>query len=176
MKRPFITVLGVFIVVVAVGLVLTSLVSSRKFKFNQSAETFHAELVKSDYFISPQKARELIAEKNENYIFVDIRNPHDYENFHIESAVNVPMQRALDDEYVPYLEDNRIKVLYSQESIKADQIRLLLTQYGYENIMVLHGGASYWKANMLKDDILKSKPEYEDEKLKFDLTKVKTSK
>lgn len=176
MKRPFIKILGLIVVLIAVGLIFTSLKTSKKFKFSKSAENFHAELIEGNHFMSPMNARELINAEDENYIFVDIRNPRDYENFHIESAVNVPIQRVLDDEYIPYLKNNKTKVLYCEESIKSDQIRLLLTQYGYENLMVLQGGASYWKENMLGNDIFKSKVEYDDEKLKFDLSKVKASK
>ena len=173
MKRPYIKILGVFIVVIAIGLVFTSLKSSNKYKFAKTAEVQHAELLDSQHFIDPNTAWELIAKKNEAYIFVDIRTPREFDNFHIESAVNVPMQRALDDEYISYLKNDKKKVLYSNASIKADQIRLLLTQYGYENLYVLQGGADYWKENMLSRDVFKSKPEYDDEKLRFDPVKLK---
>ena len=99
---------------------------------------------------------------------MDARPVTFYEQGHIEGAVNVPMQLVLNDEYIPYLKDDRIKVLYSEESIEADQIRLLLTQFGYNNLMVLQGGAKYWKENMLGNDIFNTRGEYDDEKLKFD--------
>ena len=126
--------------------------------------------------MDPNKALEVISKKNQDYIFIDIRNPREFDNFHIEGAVNVPMQRALDDEYIPDLKNSKKKVLYSDESIKADQIRVLLTQYGYDNLYVLQGGANYWKENMVSKDVFKSKAEYDDEKLKFDIAKVKGSK
>lgn len=175
MKRPFIKILGLFVVLVAVGLIITSIQASKKFKFKKSAEDIHAELIHANYLMSPQEAKEIIESKDDNYIFVDIRNPRDYANFHIESAVNVPIQRALDDMYISELKNSKIKVLYSQESIKADQIRLLLTQYGYENIYVMQGGASYWKDHMLSRDIFKTGVEYDDEKLRFDPKKVSTA-
>jgi rhodanese-related sulfurtransferase len=80
---------------------------------------------------------------------------------------------VLDDAYIPYLKDNRIKVLYSENSIDANQVRLLLTQYGYENLMVLQGGANYWKENMVSKDVFKSKGMYDDEQLNFDPEKLK---
>ena len=176
MKRPYIKLLGLIVVVITIGLIFTSLKSSKKFRFDKSAEELHSELVESKHYLDPNKALEIITNKNEDYIFVDIRNPREFDNFHIEGAVNVPMQRALDDEYIPYLENNKTKVLYSSERIKADQIRLLLTQYGYDNILVLQGGAIYWKDNMTSKDVFKSKASYDDEKLKFDLNKLKASK
>ena len=176
MKRPYLLTLGIVMVVLAVGLILTSLQTSKKYKFKRSAESIHIELLEAKHKMDPKTAMDLISKNDEKYIFVDIRNPREYDNFHIKGAVNVPMQRALDDEFIPYLQDDRIKVLYSEESIEADQVRLLLTQYGYNNLMVLQGGAKYWKENMVKVDYFKAKAEYDDEKLKFDPQKIKASK
>jgi rhodanese-related sulfurtransferase len=172
MNRPYIKALGLIVMILAIGLVFMSIKSSQKFKFKESALELHSQLLKSKHQIDPQAALDIIRKQDDNYIFVDIRNPREYANFHIEGAVNVPMQRVLDDEYIPYLKDNRIKVLYSEESIDANQVRLLLTQYGYNNLMVLQGGANYWKENMVSKDVFKSKGEYDDEKLKFDPEKL----
>lgn len=173
MKRPYLFTLGIIIVVLAAGLIFTSIQTNKKYKFKKKAENIHAELLEGKHFMDPNTALDLIKKGDEKYIFVDIRNPRDYDNFHIENAVNVPMQRALDDAYIPYLKDERIKVLYSEESIDADQVWVLLTQFGYSNLMVLHGGAKYWRENMLNVDVFKSKGEYDDEKLRFDPAKLK---
>ncbi len=173
MKRPYLVTLGIVMVVLAAGLILASIQTSKKYKFKRQAEDIHTELIEAKHFMDPGTAKDLISKKDERYIFVDIRNPREFANFHIESAVNVPMQLALDDEFIPYLKDDKIKVLYSEESIEADQVRLLLTQYGYNNLMVLQGGAKYWKENMITNDVFKSKGEYDDEKLIFDPEELK---
>jgi sulfur-carrier protein adenylyltransferase/sulfurtransferase len=173
MKRPYIKVLGLLVVVLAVGLVFTSLKASKKYKFSKSAIVLHQELVSESHLIDPATAWELMQKDDEKYLFIDIRNPREYDNFHIDGAINIPMQRVLDDEYIPYLNNEKTKVLYSNESMEADQVRLLLTQYGYDNLMVLQGGATYWKENMLSSDVFGSRGEYNDEKLKFDLAKLK---
>ncbi len=173
MKRPYIKILGFLVVVLAIGLVYTSIRASRKYKFDKSAIALHKELVLRNHLMDPATALKLMQKSDEQYIFIDIRNPREYDNFHIEGAVNIPMQRVLDDTYIPYLKNEKTKVLYSDDSIDADQVRLLLTQYGYENLMVLQGGAKYWKENMLSRDIFKPGPEYDDEKLRFDPAKLK---
>jgi len=175
MKRPYLISLGVIVIILAGGLILASLTTNKKYKFKRSAESLHAELIDARYLMDPQTAMKLISGADENYVFVDLRNPREYDNFHIEGAVNVPMQRVLDDDYVSSLENDRIKVLYSEQSVDAEQVRLLLTQYGYENLMVLQGGASYWKEYMLSKDVFKTGGEYNDEKLKFDPEKLKKS-
>lgn len=176
MKKPYLKLLGLIVIVLVAGLIFTSLKSSNKYKFQKSAEFQHNELIKGNHLISPEKAKDILSKQGDDYIFVDIRNPREYDNFHIEGAVNVPLQRVLDDEFIPYLNDGKKKVLYSNESIKANEIRLLLTQYGYDNLFVLQGGAQYWKENMLSKDVFKSKGEYNDNKLKFDPNKLKASK
>lgn len=173
MKRPYIKVLGLLVVVMAIGLVFASLKTSKKYKFSKSAITLHQELVSGSHLMDPATALELMQKNDEKYIFIDIRNPREYDNFHIEGAINIPMQTVLDDEYIPYLKNSKTKVLYSNENLEADQVRLLLTQYGYDKLMVLQGGAMYWKENMLSTDVFESKGEYNDEKLKFDPAKLK---
>lgn len=176
MKKPYIKILGLFVIVLMMGLIFTSLKSSKKYKFEISAEELHAELVTSKHYLNPNELPEIISNKNKDYVFVDIRNPREYDNFHIESSINVPMEKVLDDEFSSFFENNKTKVLYCDNSLKSNQIRLLLTQFGYENILVLQGGANYWQENMISKDIFKSTPEFDDEKLKFDLDKLKASK
>ena len=175
MKKPYIKILGLFVIVLMMGLIFTSLKSSKKYKFDISAEEIHAELVNSIHYVNPNEVQEIISNKNKDYVFVDIRNPREYDNFHIESSINVPMEKVLNDEFSSFFENNKTKVLYCDNSLKSNQIRLLLTQFGYENILVLQGGANYWQENMISKDIFKSTPEFDDEKLKFDSDKLKPS-
>lgn len=176
MKKPYIKSLGLFIIVLFAGLIFTSVKSSQKFQFSETAEELHGELIANPHHIDPAKAKALLAKQNKDYIFVDIRNPRVYDNFHIEGAINVPLQLVLDDEFSSFFKNSTTKVLYCDNSLKANQIRLLLTQYGYKNLLVLHGGANYWKEHMMSNDVFKSKGEFDDEKLNFDTKKLKASK
>lgn len=172
MEKPYIKILGVVVVVIAVTLIITSLRSMSKYKFDQTAEQLHAQVVKAEHFLDPMSAKDILYKNDEKYLFIDIRNPRAFDNFRLESAINIPMQQVLDDDFRSVFSNEKIKVLYSENSIDADQVRLLLTQYGYDKILVLQGGVSYWKENMLKDDIFSKKGEYDDEKLKFDPEKL----
>ena len=175
MKKPYLKIFGSIVIALIAGLIFTSLESNKKYKFQKTAEVQHSELVTGNHLISPDKAKDILSKQSDDYIFVDIRNPREFDNFHIEGAVNVPLQRVLDDEFIPYLKNKKSKILYSNESIKANEITLLLAQYGYENLFVLQGGANYWKENMLSKDVFKSKGEFNDNKLKFDPGKLKAS-
>ncbi len=176
MRRPYLILLGAIIVLMMAGLIVTSLKARSKYRFRKPAEELHQELIKSKHFMAPEKALEIINQKDGKYVFVDIRNPREYDNFHIEGAINIPLPQILDDQYAPLFKDDRVKVLYSNESIKADRAWLLLTQYGYENLLVLQGGANYWKNNVVAKNVFGEKGDYDDEKLKFDDSKIKSAK
>lgn len=176
MKKPYIKSLGLFVIIIFAGLVFLSVKSSKKYQFHKTAEELHAELVEGKHYIDPVKAKELISKQNKDVVFVDIRNPREFDNFHLEGAINIPMPQVLDDEFTTFFENNKTKVLYCDEIVRADQVRLILTQFGYEHIQVLQGGVNYWKANMSSTNVFESKGEYDDEKLKFDPKKLKAKK
>ena len=176
MKKPYIKLLGLIVILFLAGLVFTSLRARNKYRFKQPAEELHSELIKSNHFMTPQKAQEIINNKDDKYIFVDLRNPREYDNFHIEGAVNIPLPQILDDQYASVFKNDKIKVLYSNKSIKADEAWMLLTQYGYENLLVLQGGADYWKNNVMARNVFEKKGNYDDEKLQFDVSKIKGAK
>jgi rhodanese-related sulfurtransferase len=172
MKRPFLITLGTLIILITASLILASLKSVQKYRFGTSAEELHKMLVENDHFITPSEADEILKRGDESYIFVDLRNPRSYDNYHIDGAVNVPMQRVLDEEYEDALKDNRKKILYSDEGITSNEVWMVLSQYGYENLYVLEGGLEYWRRNMVDKDIFKAVDDFSDEKAKYDYLKV----
>lgn len=173
MNKNYIKILGGITVAIAIVLIVISVNEGKKYKFRMSAEELHRQVVEGNYMISPMEAQKIIERGDDRYVFIDIRNPREFDNFHLDGAVNVPLQRVLDDGYVSYLKNEKIKVLYSDEGTDANQVRLLLTQYGYENLLVLQGGVDFWKENMITRDLFKPTADYEDEKLRFDPDKLK---
>ena len=79
MKRPYLFTLGITIVVLAAGLIFTSIQTNRKYKFKRDAEEIHSELLAAKHFMDPNTALSLIDKGDEKYVFVDIRNPRDYD-------------------------------------------------------------------------------------------------
>jgi rhodanese-related sulfurtransferase len=176
MRKPYIVALGAVVVALAIGLIFTSVTTSKKYKFSRKATDVHAELIAKDHLLDPNTARKLMEAGDAKYMWIDVRNPAEFDKFHIEGAINIPLQRVLDESYVETLKNEKIKVFYSQESIVADQVRLLLTQYGYDNLMVLQGGVAYWQESVLSNDIFKAAGEYDDEKLLFSADSLKSQK
>ena len=153
-------------------MILASLKSAQKYRFGISAEELHTKLVEGNHYIKPKKALEILNSDADSYLFVDLRNPRDFDNYHIEGAVNVPLQRVLDEEYESALKDDRKKILYSDESIKANEIWMVLSQYGYGELFVLEGGLNYWQKNILNNNVFNTTGTFSDEKAKYDFKKV----
>ncbi len=176
MKKSYISILGAVVIMALIILVVISLKSRNDFTFSTSAETVHASLIADNHFVAPDDAQKMIASSGNSVIFIDVRNPREFDNFHLVGARNISLPQVLDSEYETFWKDGSAKVLYGNDTRQADQVRTLLVQYGYTNISVLHGGINYWKQNMQNSDPFSSKAEYDDEKLDAEALKVATGK
>ena len=114
-------------------------------------------------------AKDMNADTN-NYIFVDLRSPYDFEVKHIDNAINVPTAFILDEEnkttFNHYLQNNTTVVLYGQSERESVSPWILLTEVGYSNIKVLLGGFDCYNG-----DISKCNPESSQ----YDYAKISTS-
>ena len=109
--------------------------------------------------------------RNSSFVLVDLRTPRDFIVSHLPDAVNIPYERILDEDLETFFEDERIKVLYDNRDIMANTAWMILTQYGYEQLVVLEGGLEGWQATINNKDVFKG--EYPlDEAAKFDYTEI----
>lgn len=85
--------------------------------------------------------------KNDNYIFIDLRNAFEFNKGHIKNAKNIYTPDLLDIENKEFIKDqlkaNKTVVLYSENAKEASGPWLLLTQMGYKNLKVLCAKTSY---------------------------------
>lgn len=166
MKKPFLRVIAGLFILIAVFLIYTSFKHNQQFKFKVTAEDMHLKLLSDSHQVTPAEAQKLL--KSDEYVFVDLSNPRQYEYFHIAGSYNVPFETVLDDAYKSLLKESKKKVLVSETGIRAEEIWNLLTQYGYNNLYVLEGGRTYWREYIASGKLFKEKGIYEDEKAKFD--------
>jgi rhodanese-related sulfurtransferase len=86
-----------------------------------------------------------------NYTFIDLRSPYDFEVSHIPNAKNIPTAFLLDDEnkelLQQYLDENRKVILYGSSQRQAMSPWLLLTEIGFSNITVLESGFDCYQGN-----------------------------
>ena len=145
MKHLNLTILGATIIILSIVFGIATIKITGKYRFKKTAQEM-LEIVTGDpHSVSIEKAREV--SKSENIVFIDIRTPKEYDSFQVQHAINIPYDRILDDGYVEMFKSSQSKVLYGNSSVEANAAWMILTQYGYQNLLVLNASAEDWMDN-----------------------------
>jgi len=94
----------------------------------------------ADHVEAPELAA-LIIEGRADYRLVDLRSQAEFEQYHIPTALNIPMNVLTD----AGLGRQEKLVLYSEGGIHSAQAWMLLTAQGYRSVYMLKGGLDEWK-------------------------------
>ena len=94
------------------------------------------------YVRSEELASWIIEEKND-YMLIDIRTAEDYAESHIQGAIHIPLISVLQTEQIATLPEDRIVILYGNNSLQATQAATVLQLAG-KNAYALIGGYEYW--------------------------------
>jgi len=82
-----------------------------------------------------------IIESRADYRLIDLRTPAEFEQYHIPTAVNIPMNVLTESG----LGRQEKLVLYSEGGIHSAQAWMLLLAQGYKSVYMLKGGLDEWK-------------------------------
>ncbi len=80
---------------------------------------------------------EVTGRKPEEYILVDVRSEEEYNNGHIEGAINIPVDNLR--ERLAELDPNKTIVAYCQVGLRGYVADRILTQHGYQVLNVIGG-------------------------------------
>lgn len=86
--------------------------------------------------------------KLSNIIFVDVREPHEYEAGHIKGMKNIPLS-TLKSDYKGLSKDAEI-VLLCRSGKRSLQAANILKDYGYGNVVSVSGGIQEWQGEIIK--------------------------
>ncbi|MEA3445739.1 MAG: rhodanese-like domain-containing protein [Bacteroidota bacterium] len=171
-KLPLIGI--AFVVLLIVGFIS---IKEPERKYTISVEEMHSVLLKGNQAIAPEDAVKLMNSGNQEsdryrIRFVDLRNPHEFINGHIEGAVNIPLQNIFSEEYEEIWNDTSItNIIYANSHDVACGPWMLLKQLGHNNNKILLGGYNFFRDNVPKKPELQSKS-YQDEKARYDFAKI----
>jgi rhodanese-related sulfurtransferase len=105
-------------------------------------------------FVTPAEAFKARYNQAMNPVYIDVRSEADFNLYHIEGAINIPVERI--DEVVPVLltepATNSVFILMSNDESAAVQAWKTLVASGLSNSYVLEGGVNNWIAVFGKDD------------------------
>ena len=111
-------------------------------------------LAKRLVFTSPAEVFKARYNQSMNPVYLDVRSEADYNLYHIESAVNVPLDRLT--EIVPILLSeppaNSVFIVMSNDETAATQAWKILVGSSVQNVYILEGGVNNWIAFFGKDD------------------------
>lgn len=147
-KLPLFGIL--FLVVIIVGF---ATFSDSKIKYAEDIETAWQNTLKNENSIRPERVFEILNTPDSAYYrFIDLRNPVDYMNNHIEGAVNIPLHQILDDEHKSvFNQDKRINVIYGNSHEEVCAAVEILKQIGYKNNLIMLGGLKHFTENVLEE-------------------------
>jgi len=112
---------------------------------------FVAENINTDKCsqISTADYKEFLAETNEDFTLLDVRNKNEYQAGHIANAINIPLPVLRAN--IEKLDKNKKTIIYCQKGLRGYVARLILKHNGFENTVSIAGGYKIWE--MMKEEI-----------------------
>jgi len=97
--------------------------------------------------IMPEEVKEKIS-KGEDFIFLDVRTPEEYEAVHIENTVLIPLGQ-LHKRFAELPKDKEI-ITFCKISLRGYEAALILQAKGFSNVKVMDGGIVMWPYEVVK--------------------------
>lgn len=119
----------------------------RKASVSSPAEIAAAITSESDHITAEDLAARII-DKDPDLLIVDLRPAEEYQRYHIPGAINIPLSRLFEPEFLEQLDEDRTTVLYSNGGAHSAQAWTLLKQTGIDAYTLL-GGLNYWAEAIL---------------------------
>jgi rhodanese-related sulfurtransferase len=139
---------------------------------NEQQVTYTADdmLANRLVYISPAEAYKAKYNQAMNPIYLDVRSEADYNLYHIEDAVNVPLARL--EEVIPVLlsepPTNTVFIVMGNDETAATQAWKVLVAHSLQNSYILEGGVNNWIAFFGEDDkALQANPNAGDDQLGY---------
>jgi rhodanese-related sulfurtransferase len=108
------------------------------------AEAIARQIIDREDHVTAEQLGHLIIDKDPDYLLIDVRKVSEFNDFHIKTAVNIPLEELFKPEYLTSLDPEKFIILYSNGGTHAAQAWVLLKQKGFNNAAVLLGGLNYW--------------------------------
>jgi sulfur-carrier protein adenylyltransferase/sulfurtransferase len=136
-------VLAAFII--PLGLIIAAVPQNKTKPYKLTAEELLAEANNRSQFIAPELVADMIVKKDPSFQLIDVRSQDEYEKYHLEGAINIPITDLLNDKNTEVLDqETKTNIFYSNSTIVANEAWMITRQLGYKNNQVLEGGLNYW--------------------------------
>ncbi len=132
------------------ALLAMSPAGTRKANSFSPGEIASAIIGKSDH-VEAEEVAAWVIDKNPDLLLVDLRSSEAYNQYHIPGAINIPLVQLFSEASLEILDNDQIRVLYSNGGTHAAQAWVMLTQMGIKSYVLL-GGLNYWSEAILNPE------------------------
>lgn len=137
-------------IIIILGMVIAFVPENTTKPYKLTASELLEEVQYGTEMVSPDALAEWLINKDPSIQLIDIRTPNEYEQFHLDNAMNIPLSQLLAEEWVDYLDQGvRMNIFYSNGTTLAHEAWMITRQLGYENNYVLQGGLNYWTETIM---------------------------
>ena len=97
--------------------------------------------------VDPAKAYSMLVDnwKNPDFIIIDVRTNHEYEEVHIPGAVNIDMNSGDFRKEIDHLDRRKIYLLYCRVGFRSNQVWETMNDMGFRNVAHISGGITAWQ-------------------------------
>ncbi len=135
----------IFIGLVLLGVVIAMVPENTTKPYKLTAEQMLIEVQGAAEMVIADDVAHWLISKDPSLQLIDVRTPDEYQKFHLEGSLNIPLSTILSSENRDYVDQGiKMNVLYSNGTIGSHQAWMILRQLGFENNYVLQGGLNYW--------------------------------
>ena len=97
--------------------------------------------------VTPQEVKTRI-DRGDDFVFLDVRSPGEYEMMHIENTTLIPLGK-LRERCSELLRDKEI-IAFCKISLRGYEAALILKAHGFENVKVMDGGILMWPFSLVR--------------------------
>jgi rhodanese-related sulfurtransferase len=119
--------------------------------------TVEAMITERDHVGATELARWII-EKRTDYQLIDIRDPWAFDDYHIPTAVNIPLADLFKPAGLGRLDRTKKTVVYGLGAGHSAQTQLLLQMKGYPSLSLKEGISAWWEEVMTPTSLKGSEP------------------
>jgi rhodanese-related sulfurtransferase len=109
-----------------------------------NASALVQNIVNEEDHVPPGQLARWLIEKRTDFQLIDIREPWQFDDYHIPTAVNIPLTQLFDAASLKTLSREKKIVLYGLGTGRAAQAQLLLSLKGYNAYSVPDGITAWW--------------------------------
>lgn len=135
-------------------------------EFKSNSEDALATMVKFQGEIPYKDALNYSVAKDPGFVFIDVRNPYEYAQGHINGALNISLMELLSKENLKSLKafesEGKAIILYGNDQSSVNGAQQVLLQVGLKKVLVMQGGYLYLSdssLDILADSIHRDIPE-----------------